>query len=377
MDSGLRRATRQDVGNEPFRLFFPAGVLAGIVGVLLWPLNFAHIVPFYPGPAHIRLMAYGFFGAFILGFLGTALPRMLSARRFGFGNVALLFAIYLAMALSYTAGKVVLGDIFLLALLAVFLGLALSCARSRQDLPPPGFVLVALAWICVGTGAILSVIEALTELDLYWINLQRLLSSQGFVLLPILGIGPFLLPRFFGLESPHDFPEMTRPSKLWLRKAALALATGLLIVASFFIEANGNFQSAYLMRFLVTVIYFALEFPFRRAPTIASALGASLWIAFIALVAGFLAVAIFPQFRVSLLHLTLVGGFAIITFVVATRVVFGHSGNLAKLKSGNWWLVVVVGLMLFAMATRVSGDFWPKIMATHYNYGAILWVLAV
>jgi hypothetical protein len=47
------------------------------------------------------------------------------------------------------------------------------------------------------------------------------------------------------------------------------------------------------------------------------------------------------------------------------------------LKQKNWWLITAVGVMLFAMATRISGDFWPKIMATHYSYGAILWIIAV
>ena len=88
-------------------------------------------------------------------------------------------------------------------------------------------------------------------------------------------------------------------------------------------------------------------------------------------------IAAFPAFRVSLLHLTLIGGFAVITFTVATRVVFGHSGNLEKLKSRNGWLLVAVGLMLFGMATRISGDLWPKIMAYHYIYGAVLWIAGV
>jgi len=322
-------------------------------------------------------MAYGFFGAFIFGFLGTALPRMLSAKPFGLVNVGLLFSLYLVMVVSFSFGKIGIGDGILVALLLSFISMVIPRARQRKDTPPPGFVLVGLAWLCVLSGAILALIQTRTELDLFWINLQRLLSSQGFVLLPMLGIGPFLLPRFFGLDSAHDFPEMTRPSTPWVRKAAFAFLTGALIIASFFIEANGKFQTAYLVRFLVTVVYFMLEFPFRRAPKLASALGASLWVAFITLVAGFLCVAIFPQFRVSLLHLTLIGGFAVITFVVATRVVFGHSGNIARLKSGNWWLLTAVGLMLFAMATRVSGDFWPKIMATHYSYGALVWVVAV
>jgi uncharacterized protein involved in response to NO len=34
-------------------------------------------------------------------------------------------------------------------------------------------------------------------------------------------------------------------------------------------------------------------------------------------------------------------------------------------------------MMLFGMATRISGDFWPKITASHYIYGAIIWIAAV
>jgi len=41
------------------------------------------------------------------------------------------------------------------------------------------------------------------------------------------------------------------------------------------------------------------------------------------------------------------------------------------------WLLIAVGLMLFGMATRISGDFWQKILASHYIYGALLWVAGV
>lgn len=368
-----KRITTKDLGAEPFRIFFPAGVLSGIAGVALWPLHFSQIVPFYPGQAHVRLMAYGFFGAFIFGFLGTALPRMLSAPKFGFRNVVALLVLHTAMALAYGFGKLFWGDILLLVLLAYFAALVIPRFRKREDLPPPGFVLVGLAWLCVGAGAILAVLQGAREMDPFWINLQKLLSSQGFVLLPILGIGPFILPRFFGMPSAHDLPESRKPAAPWSRKAALALAAGLVILVSFVIEARGGHRLAHAIRFAATLAYLAMEFPFRRAPKAFSALGASLRLSFIVLVGGFLVVAIFPEYRTGLLHLTLVGGFAVITFVVATRVVFGHSGNLEKLKSGNAWLVVAVSMMLLGMATRISGDFWPKIMASHYNYGALLW----
>ena len=373
MEAQMKRATREVFGKEPFRLFFPAGVVAGLIGVGLWPLHFGGSVSFYPGQAHVRLMAYGFFGAFIFGFLGTALPRMLSARPLGLANVTLLLAVYSIMTAGYATGKILWGDVALLALLLLFAAMIFPRALKRKDTPPPGFVLVGLAWLCVGAGAVIAVWQSRAEVDLFWANLQRLLSSQGFVLLPILGVGPFLLPRFFGLESAHDFPETTRPNAAWMRKAVFALVTGLVIIASFVWEARGGHRWAHGLRFVACLVYLGVEFPFRKAPKFSNALGASLRLAFVTLLGGFLAVALFPVYRVSLLHLTLVGGFAVITFVVGTRVVFGHSGNLPKLKTGNKWLLVAVLLMLFGMATRISGDFWPRIMASHYNYGALFW----
>jgi uncharacterized protein involved in response to NO len=69
-----------DLDREPFRVFFPAGVLGGIVGVALWPLYFTHVTEFYPGLGHARIMACGLFGAFIFGFLGTAIPYSPTSR---------------------------------------------------------------------------------------------------------------------------------------------------------------------------------------------------------------------------------------------------------------------------------------------------------
>jgi hypothetical protein len=209
------------------------------------------------------------------------------------------------------------------------------------------------------------------------IILQRLLSYQGFVLLPILGIGPFLLPRFFGLSAADQLPELLRPNAVWLRKAGVALLAGLLIIGSFFLEATGAFRSAYALRLAVTLVYFYLQMPFHRTPNAANALGACIRVSFAGILSGFLAVCLFPAYRVALLHLTLIGGFAVITVTVAIRVVFGHSGNLALVQRRNRWLILAVGMMLLGMATRITGDFWPKILASHYVYGAVLWIAGI
>jgi uncharacterized protein involved in response to NO len=373
-----KRIGLSELGREPYRVFFPAAVLAGLIGVALWPLHFGGLVELYPGQTHARIMAYGFFGGFIFGFLGTAMPRMLSARPLGFFNVLLLLGLHLALVCAFTAGSVHWGDRIFATFLLVFAGLMIVRARERRDLPPPGFVLVGMAFLCVLAGSVLAIWHGLVpELDARWVILQRLLTYQGFVLLPILGIGPFILPRFFGMPSAHNFPETLRPTPDWTRKALLAFGAGVLIVISFFMEAWGRSSAAYGVRFLTTLTYLLLEFPFGKAPRAGSVLGASLRTAFVVLAGGFLAIVFFPGYRTGLLHLTLMGGFAVITFTVATRVVFGHSGNLEKLKGRNRWMIVAVSLMLVGMATRVSGDIWRAIMVSHYNYGAALWVMGV
>lgn len=372
------RVTLVDIGKEPFRVFFPWATLAGIMGVLLWPLHLTGLLASYPGQAHARLMAYGLFGGFIIGFLGTAMPRMLSANPLGVRNVFSLATLHVVMVAALVLGNLFWGDLLLTALLIFFAGLMGARAVKRQDLPPPGFVLVGLAFVCVSSGAVLSLVAHWNdELPGQWIALQRLLTYQGFVLLPILGIGPFILPRFFGMKSAHDFPELLKPTPAWKKKATLALGTGIIIIASFLVEAFGWVRLGNGIRFAAALGYILVEFPFKSAPGSNTAIGFSLRTAMTMIVAGFGAAVIYPEYRLGVLHLTLIGGFAVLTFMVATRVVFGHSGNMWRLKGKNKWLLFSVATMLLAMATRISGDFVPKIMATHYIYGAILWVVGV
>src|SRR5215210_485063 len=105
-----KRIAFAELGGEPFRIFFPAGVLAGIIGVSLWPLYFTHITEFYPGLGHARIMACGLFGAFIFGFLGTAMPRMLSAKPLHVFQVIPLVLMHLGMVVAFAASKIFLGD---------------------------------------------------------------------------------------------------------------------------------------------------------------------------------------------------------------------------------------------------------------------------
>jgi uncharacterized protein involved in response to NO len=65
---------------EPYRLLFPLGILIGLLGVAMWPLYYSGWISLpFPVPHHAHIMIQGFFGSFVFGFLGTAMPRMLTA----------------------------------------------------------------------------------------------------------------------------------------------------------------------------------------------------------------------------------------------------------------------------------------------------------
>jgi len=375
MQQSSRYIAFREVNQEPFRVFFPAAVLTGTLGVLLWPLHFSGIIPLYPGVAHAHLMAHGFFGGFIFGVLGTGLPRMLSAPPFYLWQVLCLLTLYVFMVVANALGKTLGADLLLLAFVAGFASCAIARIAKRKDVPPPGFVLVALALASLVAGTVLEIIHARQEEPaIFWVNLQHLLSYQGFILLPIIGVGTFLLPRFFDLPNLNEFPESRTPPPGWRRKALGALLTGVVVLGSFGLEAAGWARLGSAIRLITGALYLFSQVPIYRSAIHKNSLRASLAIALVLLFAGYGWTILFPTNRVAVLHLTLVGGFAVVTFAVATRVLFGHSGNLARLTFPNHWLKIAVALMLLGMATRISGDFFPHLLVSHYNYGAFLWI---
>lgn len=364
-------------GDEPYRVLFPAGALAGVVGVALWPLHVEGIVAVYPAVAHARIMAFGLFGGFIAGFLGTALPGILGAPRLGARRVGLLVAAHVAMVAAFAAGATAAGDALFALFLALLAAPLLRALRARRSAPPPGFVLVGLGAACAVAGVALALVGHVAPLGRFGAVLQRLLAYQGFVLLPILGVGPFLLPGILAPPAAGGAPVSLGPVPSWRRKAREALIVGALILASFVVEAAGLTRAGHALRLAVVGAYAVATIPALRASGRGGAPALATRLAFVSLFAGLAAVVAWPAQRTALLHLMLAGGFGVITFVVAMRVAWIHAGQQDRLGDRHRWLLGAVGLMLFGMATRVSGDFLPTIRLTHYAYGAVVWIAGV
>lgn len=363
-----------DLHREPFRLFFPVAVIAGLIGVALWPVVLLGWTENYPGPSHARLMVQGFFGGFIFGFMGTAMPRLVGASPLSAREAFSLLTLFLGNVSANTLGLNLLADGLFAGEIVLWFAMLRNRCHVGNDRPPPSFVLVGLSFASALAGTILHLAGRRWELSPPWELLARLLSYHAFVLLCVLGAGGFLLPRFLGLGVRRKFPESAVASPEWKRAANVAKAAGALILLTYALEAGGLYRIAGTVRATVLVAYLGYEIPLERLRWHWCGVHWQLIVGLVCIPLGVLAAAWFSPVRLTLLHLELVGGFALITTGVATRVVFGHSGGRAAVERFHPWLTAAAVLMLLGLASRISGDFLPGIQTTHYLYGAGCWM---
>lgn len=361
------------LGQEPFRVFFLSGILFSIAGVALWPLFYGGWLGFYPGVSHARIMIECFGGAFVFGFLGTAGPRILSAPRLTPWELAGLVLLHLGSGVGHLLALTVWGDRLFLALLAGFCAtLGTRLIFFRRSPPPPPLLLAGTGLLCGLAGTVLWLNPAsLTDAKVH--QLAGLLLYQGFLLAPIMGVGVFLFPRLLG----GDFGEPTPGSATRRALLQTLLATAALL-ASFCVEVWVDARAGLLLRAAAFGIALA-QVRWRRAPnapppgTLASALRAwCLPLAFL----GLLASAFDFARHVALDHLLFIGGFGLLCLIVASRVLFGHSGNLPGFARKSWIARSIVFLIVLAALTRASADFKASIQISHYKYAAWSWIIA-
>ena len=310
---------------EPFRVFFPLGLLLGVIGVALWPLFFWHVIEFYPALAHMRLMIEGLMGAFIIGFLGTAGPRLLDAQPLSAREFGALLVLEIFSAALHLAHLPRSGDLVFLALLLAFVFAMSRRFRARQDLPPPNFALVVFGLLNAVVGlALVLVCERLDNATGY--ILGSLMLNIGFVLFPILGVGAFLFPRFLGGDVP-SVADLRIAADVWQRNALAAVSVGVVIWISFALEAFGFPRSGALIRGVTTLFYFVTYGRLFYKRTGPAFLAQCFRIGAISLSLGLLLPALLPNQRVAELHLVFIGGFMVILLTVGTRVILGHSGQ--------------------------------------------------
>lgn len=356
------------VAAEPYRVFFFSGALWSIVGVALWPLFYAQMIGFYPNFVHARIMIEAFGAAFVVGFLGTAGPRMATAPKLTPLELIWLFALHQACGISHLTLHLAWGDAFFIALLAsLLLCLVVRVVRFRKEAPPPQMLLALTGLLCGIAGASMQ-LDPATMLDPQRLRLANLLLYQGLLLPPVLGIGSFVFPRMLG----GDFGDPKTAGQVRM-KLFLAIDAAVLLVSSFFLEAFGHITLGYAVRTIVAFGYLLLEVRWKTSQSGSLTTGL-LWALGLGLLGLVLPAFFFAQ-HVSIEHLLYIGGFGLLILVVASRVLFGHSGDLDGFFVKSKWVRFLVFLAVLAATTRATPAWVPSTTVSHHIYAAWTWGL--
>jgi uncharacterized protein involved in response to NO len=97
--------------SEPFRAFFPLGVLLGWVGIGHWLLYSVGMTATYSCMLHGLVQTQAFLMAFAVGFLMTALPRRTQASPASAGELWLAAAALTTTAVAATSDRWAIAEI--------------------------------------------------------------------------------------------------------------------------------------------------------------------------------------------------------------------------------------------------------------------------
>jgi uncharacterized protein involved in response to NO len=366
---------------DPWRAFFPLGVLLGWAGVLHWLLYAAGLSQRYDAVFHATAQIQGFLTSIALGFLFTFVPRRTetpppSAAALAAGAAAPVAATVLAWEGRWASAQVAwaVG----IAGVAVFVGRRVLAPGVSRRLPAV-FAWVPVALLAGIGGAIVAAVAASLgprEEPELW-RLGRGLVHQGFVTALVVGVGGTMLPALTRAEPPL-------PGSLGGRGRAGHLAAALLFLATFPMEVYAAPRVALALRAAVAGGVLAVAARLWRSPSAPGLHRRFMWIAAWLLPAGYLAAAAWPDQRAAVLHVAFIGSFALLALSVALHVALSHGGR-PELLAGRPWQVWCTGLLLLAaVAFRLLGGFdparlrpWLALAAGSFLLATIAWAWLV
>ncbi len=370
------------LADEPFRLFFPFGMVCALLGVLYWPLSIYGLAfTGLPMDFHVWMQIYGFLWAFIIGFLATALPRLTQTKHFTKRETALLFVFVLAISGSLLAGYELGAHVFFLISVLTFVICLAPRFQARQKSPPVTFIFIPFAFVSIVTGTALMLAM---QMGLDWrfaelYPLARNLITQAFVTFLLLGVGGFLIRSILGWGAilPSSADEKiqnlakTAGSAVWWHGSA-----AIVVLFSFVLEAFFRPEAGRVLRAVLISAECLLQMKIYKLPIsgkiTSKVLLFSLWL----FVAGLWGYAFCPQnYRLAFLHLCFIGGFSLSTIAVATRVILSHCGYGTLLNRSYKPFTIAASLMLAGLLARFAADFLATSYQDHLAFAGLLWGL--
>jgi uncharacterized protein involved in response to NO len=360
---------------DPYRIFFPLGIILGAAGVSIWPLYYYGITEGYSGRAHAFVQTDGFLYAFIAGFLLTAIPRFTGTEPPSRRVQYVLAAIIAICAISFEFEFFIAGHtIFVIAQLMLLTLIIRRFQRRRQD-PPDTFPLVGLGLLSGTFAALINAGIAWNIIGPFWDPLGKRLLTEGMVLLLVLGIGGFLGPRLLGFAQLPQFDNIQRLAEQAANKKTLLYKiAGLTILVSLVAEYGFGLASmAFVRAAAASIVILSTLHPW-QLPIVRTTLAWCVWCAHWFVILAVWIVAIVPRYRIDFLHILFIGGFTLLILAVGTRVTLSHGGHALAQERRSWPLRIAISTGLVALLARLGAPFAGLTYFAHLAWAAILWI---
>ncbi len=357
--------------DEPFRLFFPLGVLFAWIGVGHWLMYTTGVSSTYSCKIHGLIQMQAFMMAFAAGFLLTAVPRRtqtppVSAVEMFTLAAALIITTAGALSEQWLVSEIAYAGVFVL--LAQF-AMRRFIGRAAGRRPPAAFVMVPIAALHGIVGAVLVAAAEFQDVPPGTAHLGMLFIEQGVFLCLAIGIGGLILPLMSGTAPPPDLGSSPRES--W--KAAGYATAGASIFLSLLLEQIGFVRVGPVLRAIVVAIGLGLGGSAWQLPGKTGVHRKMVWLATWMMPLGLLASAIWPDYRVPALHILFIGGFGLMAFGVATHVSLTHL-DLQQYALGRPPAIILMGaafaLALFLRFTADSSDTYFQ----HLGWASAIWI---
>jgi uncharacterized protein involved in response to NO len=356
---------------EPFRIFFPLGVLLAWIGISHWLLYAAGLSSSYSCQLHGLVQVQAFMMSFAVGFLMTALPRRTQGPPPSTIEMTAAALALITVAVAMLAGRRAVAQAAYASLFGLLLQFAIRrfVGRAAGRRPPAAFVLIPIGILHGLLGAGLIAAAPGLSASPWAVRLGPLLVEQGVFLCFTVGVGSLILPLMGGAPPPADLDSSPRERV----KAFGYAAIGLAFFVSFVLEASGWTRSAPLLRAAVDALGLGIGGGARRPrkPGLHRQLA---WVSIWMMPVGLAASGLLPDYRVPALHILFIGGFGLLVFAVATHVSFSHL-DLQDLALGRPAAVVILGISFgLALAARLAADLSHSYF-DHLGWAAACWLV--
>ncbi len=363
---------------DPFRLFFPLGILMGVLGVGHWAFYTIGWTKSYSGFYHSTIQMQAYMASFVIGFLLTSLPRFASASYVSLWELIVFVLWILGVWIFAFYQYWILAEFCFVGLLLTLAFFAFRRFKKKQSVsvPPVEFIWILVAILNGILGSFLLIWGQSRGGSTLLLGIGKPMVDQGFLLSIVIGVGGFLSPRLMGhFQSNRDFtPNLIAKFRRLRFKQYFSFAT--LLFLSFIFEGFGWKISAYAIRALVVTSMLFLTRSLPRPPKAPDMYVWMIWISMWLVFLGSWSVVLFPRYRIEMLHIIFIGGFSLMTFAVGTMVVMSHSGQAMRLRKRMKILWVIALGVLGALVFRILAVFCPRSYFFFLGIGSLFWLMA-